>query len=114
VKTLKSPELGTKHERNRAFDVEIVKLKGTGRLAEIRDGWTGGRSGIDSAFLAGELYREPDGNALPVWDIRDQCDGFLPNRLCVCIAHGKIDLESELAISDSNRVRRGLHDFLQL
>lgn len=48
-----------------------MKWKGKNRLAEIRDGRGGRLSRFDFAFLAGQLYRREDGDAISLWHIRD-------------------------------------------
>jgi nucleotide-binding universal stress UspA family protein len=87
--------------------------KGTNRLAEIRDGRGGRGSRLDAALLAGELYRQQDGNTLSVWNVRHQRYRFFFDRLCICVTNGKNRLEPELALPDPSRVHRRLHDFLQ-
>jgi len=89
-----------------------MNTKGTGRLAEIRDGGRGWLSRFDVALLAGHLYRQQDGNSVSLRDIRDQRYRFVPDWAGVCLIDGKNALESKLAILDPNRVHRGLHDIL--
>ena len=89
-----------------------MNRKGTGRLAEIRDGGRRWLSRFDFALLAGHVYRQQDGNSVSLRDIRDQRYGFVSDRAGVCLIDGKNALESKLAILDSDRVHRRLHDIL--
>ena len=89
-----------------------MNKKGTRQLAEIRVGWRGWLSRFDFALLARQLYRQQDGNPIPLRDIRDQCYGFVPDRARVCLIDGKNALECKLAILDPNWVHRRLHDIL--
>ena len=91
-----------------------MKGKGTERLAEIRDGWYWRLFGIDAAFLAGQLYRQQNGNSLSLRNARDQHHGFISDWPGLCFADRKNPLESELAILDPNWFHRRLHDIFQL
>src|SRR5215469_14589168 len=110
-----------KHDRSRAWLREVgcslscvsMNKKGTNRLAEIRHGRGGRSSRLDSALLAGELYRQQDGNTLSVWNFRHQRYWFFFDRFCICPTHGQNRLEPELALPGPNRVHRRLHHFLQ-
>ena len=89
-----------------------MNRKGTERLAEIRDGGRRRLSRFDFAVLAGQLYRQPDGNSVPLRDICDQRYGVIPDRAGLRLIDDKNALERKLAIPDPNRLHRGLHDIL--
>jgi len=89
-----------------------MKGKGKRRLAEIRDGRRGWLSWFDSSLLAGQLYREQDGDAFPLRDNGHQHHGLVLDRFCVRAINGKNALEPELAVSDPDWFYRRVYHVL--
>lgn len=89
-----------------------MNRKGKRRLAEIPDGGRGWLFWFDSSLLAGQLYRQQDGDTFPLRDNGHQHHGLVSDWFRVRAIDCKDALEPKLAVFDSNWFYRRIYNVL--